>query len=162
MIVLATPDVFEESSFRSQAGEPVQAVGRGLGVHPMHLDKGSADSRGDGVGVAADVDVGLLVRNEIPDLIRTLHDRVLYVASRRIPLPREDGIDPDYAVSLEGAQLVFVEIVILGRPTAEEEQRGGDRYSLGLERGPLLEEAAERCQPSAGSDHDHRYVRVLR
>ena len=131
MVGLTSPDVFEEPSLRSQAGEPIQAVGRGLGVHPVHLDKRGADSRGHGVGIAAHVDVCLLVRNEIPDLIRTLHDRVLYVASRRIALPREDGIDRDYAVSLKCAQLVFVEIVILGRPAAEEEQRGGDRHSLG-------------------------------
>ncbi len=74
----------------------------------------------------------------------------------------ERVLHPDEAALLVVAQLVGVEQVDLLVAAAEEQQRGAHRHALVAQRGPVLEEAAERREPGARPDHDHRRVRVLR
>src|SRR5579883_299913 len=45
---------------------------------------------------------------------------------------------------------------------AEKEQGWSNLYAAGLQIGPLLEEAPERSQAGAGSDHDERCARLVR
>src|SRR5882724_3662610 len=42
-------------------------------------------------------------------------------------------------------------------PAAEKQHRRAKLRALGLERGTLLQEAAERCQTRSGADHDNRH-----
>ena len=62
----------------------------------------------------------------------------------------------DDALGGEGLQFVGVEIILIGMAAAEEQHRGTERAALGLDRGALLQEAAERREAGAGTDHDQR------
>ena len=59
-------------------------------------------------------------------------------------------------------QLVPVQLVDGRAAAAREQQRAGDGCALRPLRRAFLQEPAERGEPGAGPDHDHRDVRVLR
>jgi hypothetical protein len=118
----ATPDVLEEPAVGSQPGEPVVAIYGGSRVHSEHLDECGANTRRHGVGIAAYVDVGVLILDEVPDLVGALDDRVLDLAPFRISLAGEHRLYLDHAVGLVAAQLVPVEVVVCGGAATEEQQ----------------------------------------
>jgi hypothetical protein len=67
------------------------------------------------------VDGGAPVFDEVPDVVRSLDDRMLDVAPARIALTGEHGVHLDHPVGLEAAQLVLEQVVVLGGPATEEQ-----------------------------------------
>ena len=97
----------------------------------------------EGAGVAADVD-GRVLLDEVPDLVLVGEHLVLGVLAPFPWLPGEGRVDPDVCGFLEFAHFVGVEVVVLGVPAAEEQQRRGQRFAACLLRGSFLQESAER------------------
>ena len=61
----------------------------------------------------------------------------------------ESGDEFGHALRFVVAQLLLVDEVVVGVAAAEKEQRATDCLTLRLERGPLLQKAAEGRQPCA-------------
>ena len=65
------------------------------------------------------------------------------------------------AAGFEGFQFIRVEKILIGMAAAEKQHRRAKLRALGLERGALLQKAAERCQTRSGADHDDRHGRIV-
>src|SRR3984957_11528251 len=100
--------------------------------------------------VATDINDGA-VFDQAPDPILLYRDQVLHIGLGAFGA-RESGIELGDAVGREGLELVGVEIILIGMTAAEKQQRRAERCTLGLARGPLLQEAAERRQTWSRSD----------
>src|SRR5258706_4673773 len=156
----ARPDVEHVAIFGAEILDPAQTR-IGIGALAFAIDRNQCrlDVGLHLSAVAADVN-DRAAFDQAPNAFPLRRDKVLHIGLRSF-CARESGVQLGDAVGVEGFQFIRVEKILIGMAAAEEQHRRPKLCALGLERGTLLQEAAERRQTRSGPDHDDRHGRIV-
>src|SRR6478672_3987899 len=156
----ARPDVEHVAVPGAEIVDPAQSrIGIGARAFAIDRNQGCLDVGLHLSAVAADVN-DRAAFDQAPNAVLLRRDEVLHIGLRSLSA-RERGVQFGNAARLECLQLIRIEKILLGMAAAEKQHRRAKLRAFGLERGALLQEAAERRQPGSGADHDDRHGRIV-
>ena len=93
---------------------------------------------------------------ELADFFALAPNAMLHERHLSFRFAEERRVESDDAPALPVLQLVAVEQIDIGVVSAEEQERRARRLAVRVAQCPLLEKAAKRRKPRAGTDHHDR------